>query len=189
MKIPVFAVSALAAVALGMAVAGCGGGGSSSAAPASGASGASASAASGSSGAYGYGGRGGGGSSSSSSAVTVKAASSPLGTILVDQDGKTLYLFEADSGTMSNCNGACTSYWPPVTVSGKAAAGAGVTGGLLGTTKRSDGSTEVTYAGHPLYWFSGDSAAGDVNGQGLTDFGGAWYAVSPAGKAVVGPGA
>ena len=106
MKIPRFALLALAALALGIAAAGCGGSSSSSAAPASGTN-----ASSGSSGPYGYGG-GGGSSSSSSSAVTVKTASSPLGTILVDQDGKTLYLFEADSMNKSNCSGGCLALWP-----------------------------------------------------------------------------
>ena len=177
MKIPRFALLALAALALGIAAAGCGGSSSSSATPA--ASGTNAS--SGSSGAYGYG--GGGGSSTSSSAVTVKTASSPLGTILVDQDGKTLYLFEADSMNKSNCSGGCLTLWPPVMASGKATAGSGVSAGMIGTAS---GSSQVTYAGHPLYWFSGDTAAGDTNGEGLTDFGGAWYAVPPAGKAVVG---
>ena len=176
MKIPRFALLALAALALGIAAAGCGGSSSSSATPA--ASGTNAS--SGSSGAYGYG--GGGGSSTSSSAVTVKTASSPLGTILVDQDGKTLYLFEADSMNKSNCSGGCLTLWPPVMANGKATAGSGVSAGMIGTAS---GSSQVTYAGHPLYWFSGDTAAGDTNGEGLTDFGGAWYAVSPAGKAVV----
>jgi len=176
MKIPRFALLALAALALGIAAAGCGGSSSSSATPA--ASGTNAS--SGSSGAYGYG--GGGGSSTSSSAVTVKTASSPLGTILVDQDGKTLYLFEADSMNKSNCSGGCLTLWPPVMANGKATAGSGVSAGMIGTAT---GSSQVTYAGHPLYWFSGDTAAGDTNGEGLTDFGGAWYAVSPAGKAVV----
>jgi len=177
MKIPRFALLALAALALGIAAAGCGGSSSSSATPA--ASGTNAS--SGSSGAYGYG--GGGGSSTSSSAVTVKTASSPLGTILVDQDGKTLYLFEADSMNKSNCSGGCLALWPAVMADGNATAGSGVSAGMIGTAA---GSSQVTYAGHPLYWFSGDTAAGDTNGEGLTDFGGAWYAVSPAGKAVVG---
>ena len=106
MKIPRFALLALAALALGIAAAGCGGSNSSSATPASGTNGSS-----GSSGLYGS---GGGSSSSSSSTVTVKAVSSPLGTILVDQDGKTLYLFEADSTNKSNCSGGCLSLWPAV---------------------------------------------------------------------------
>jgi predicted lipoprotein with Yx(FWY)xxD motif len=173
MKIPRFAVFALTALALGIAAAGCGGSSSSSASPASGTN-----ASSGSSGGYGY---GGGGSGSSASAVTLKATSSPLGTILVDQDGKTLYLFEADSQNKSNCSGGCLSLWPKVDANGKATAGSGVTAGMIGTAT---GSSQVTYAGHPLYWFSGDPNAGDMNGEGLTDFGGAWYAVSPAGKAV-----
>jgi predicted lipoprotein with Yx(FWY)xxD motif len=173
MNIPRFALLAVAALALGIAAAGCGGSSSSSSAPAGGTN-----ASSGASGGYGS---GGGGSSSSASAVTIKAASSPLGTILVDQDGKTLYLFEADSQNKSNCSGGCLSLWPPVDASGKASAGSGVTAGMIGTAT---GSSQVTYAGHPLYWFSGDTAAGDTNGEGLTDFGGAWYVVSPAGKAV-----
>ena len=175
MKIPRFALLVVAALVLGIAAAGCGGSSTSSSAPAGGTN-----ASSGSSGGYGY---GGGGSGSSASAVTIKATSSPLGTILVDQDGKTLYLFEADSQNKSNCSGGCLSLWPPVDASGKATAGSGVTAGMIGTAT---GSSQVTYAGHPLYWFSGDANAGDTNGQGLTDFGGAWYAVSPAGKAVGG---
>jgi predicted lipoprotein with Yx(FWY)xxD motif len=177
MKIPRFAVLAVAALVLGIAAAGCGGNSSSSATPASGTNASSGS--SGSSGGYGY---GGGGGSSSASAVTLKAVSSPLGTILVDQDGKTLYLFEADSQNKSNCSGGCLSLWPPVMVKGTATAGSGVTAGMIGTAT---GSSQVTYAGHPLYWFSGDTKAGDTNGEGLDDFGGEWYAISPAGTAVV----
>ena len=175
MKIPRFALLALAALALGIAAAGCGGSNSSSATPASGTN-----ASSGSSGLYGSG-CGGGSSNSSADAVTVKAVSSPLGTILVDQDGKTLYLFEADSMNKSNCSGGCLSLWPAVMANGKTTAGSGVSAGMIGTAT---GSSQVTYAGHPLYWFAGDTAPGDTNGEGLTDFGGAWYAVSPAGKAV-----
>ena len=168
---------ATAALALGIAAAGCGGSSSSSAAPASGTN-----ASGGGAGGYGYGG-GGGGTSSSASAVTLKAVTSPLGTILVDQDGKTLYLFEADSTNKSNCSGSCLSLWPPVMANGKATAGSGVTAGMIGTAT---GSSQVTYAGHPLYWFSGDTKAGDTNGEGLNDFGGLWYAISPAGTAVKG---
>jgi predicted lipoprotein with Yx(FWY)xxD motif len=175
MKIPRFAVLAVAALVLGIAAAGCGGNSSSSATPASGTNASSGS--SGSSGGYGY-----GGGSSSASAVTLKAVSSPLGTILVDQDGKTLYLFEADSQNKSNCSGGCLSLWPPVMAKGTATAGSGVTAGMIGTAT---GSSQVTYAGHPLYWFSGDTKAGDTNGEGLDDFGGEWYAISPAGTAVV----
>ena len=108
MNIPRFALLAVAALALAIAAAGCGGSSSSSSAPAGGTNASSGS--SGSSGGYGY---GGGGSGSSSSTVTIKATTSPLGTILVDQDGRTLYLFEADSQNKSNCSGGCLSLWPP----------------------------------------------------------------------------
>jgi predicted lipoprotein with Yx(FWY)xxD motif len=174
MQIPRFALLAVAVLALGIAAAGCGGSDSSSAAPASGTN-----APVGGAGASGYG--GGGSSSGSASAITVEAARSPLGTILVDQEGKTLYLFEADDMNKSNCSGGCLAVWPPVMADGKATAGSGASAGMIGTAT---GSSQVTYAGHPLYWFSGDTARGDTNGEGLTDFGGAWYAVSPAGKAV-----
>jgi predicted lipoprotein with Yx(FWY)xxD motif len=167
-----------AALALGVAVAGCGSGTSSSAASAGAGTNASGSTSARSSG-YGY-----GGSAAASSVVTLEAASSTLGKILVDQDGKTLYLFEADTANKSNCSGGCATVWPPITVSGTATAGSGVSAKLIGTTMRPDGSSEVTYAGHPLYWYEGDSKPGDTNGEGLTDFGGSWDAVSPAGKAV-----
>jgi predicted lipoprotein with Yx(FWY)xxD motif len=171
-----------ATLAFAAVAAGCGsGGGSTSAAPATTAGGTNASGGGGGYGSGGYGSGGGANTSSSSSAITLKTAMSPLGTILVDQDGKTVYLFEADSMNKSNCSGSCLSLWPPVMANGKASAGSGVSAGMIGTAT---GSSQVTYAGHPLYWFSGDSKAGDTNGEGLTDFGGAWYAVSPAGKAV-----
>ena len=182
MKIPRAMAVAAAALAVGVAAAGCGSSSnnsSSSAPPAS--AGTNASGGSGRS--YGYG--GGSTQTPAASAVTLKVASSPLGKILVDQDGKTLYLFEADAMNKSNCNGGCLALWPAVMADGKATAGSGVSAGMIGTAA---GSSQVTYAGHPLYWFSGDTAAGDTNGEGLTDFGGAWYAVSPAGTAVVGQG-
>ena len=176
MKFLRFTLIAAAALAFGIAVAACGGGSTSSAAPASGTN----ASAGGGAGGYGY---GGGGGSSSASAVTLKTASSPLGSILVDQDGKTLYLFEADSKNKSNCSGGCLNLWPPIMANGKATAGSGVSAGMIGAAT---GSSQVTYARHPLYWFSGDTKAGDTNGEALDDFGGKWYAISPAGTAVVG---
>jgi predicted lipoprotein with Yx(FWY)xxD motif len=176
MKFLRFTLIAVTALAFGIAVAACGGSSSSSAAPASGTN----ASAGGGAGGYGY---GGGGGSSSASAVTLKTATSPLGSILVDQDGKTLYLFEADSKNKSNCSGGCLNLWPPIMANGKATAGSGVSAGMIGAAT---GSSQVTYAGHPLYWFSGDTKAGDTNGEGLDDFGGEWYAISPAGTAVVG---
>ena len=104
-----------------------------------------------------------------------------LGQILVDADGNTVYLFEADEGTKSTCDGACAQAWPPVLTKGDPGAGTGADASLLGTTKRSDGSTEVTYAGHPLYYYAGDQAPGDTNGNNLDQFGAEWYALTPTG--------
>ena len=85
---------------------------------------------------------------------------------------------------MSTCSGACAQAWPPLTTSGTPKAGGKVKASLLGTTTRSDGSREVTYAGHPLYYFEGDSAPGQTTGQGSDGFGAPWWVVSPAGKAI-----
>jgi predicted lipoprotein with Yx(FWY)xxD motif len=109
-----------------------------------------------------------------------------LGKILDDANGRTLYLFKKDSGTRSACSGACASAWPPLRVSGKPVVGTGATATLVGTTPRSDGKAQVTYNGHPLYTFAGDQNPGDTNGQGLTNFGGGWYALSPSGHQVSG---
>jgi predicted lipoprotein with Yx(FWY)xxD motif len=125
-------------------------------------------------------------SSSQAGAATVNIRSTSLGKILVDSQGRTLYLFEKDTGTKSSCSGACASAWPPFTTSGKPKAGSGATASLVGTTTRSDGTDEVTYNGHPLYYYAGDQKAGDMNGQDLTQFGAGWYVVSPAGKKIEG---
>jgi predicted lipoprotein with Yx(FWY)xxD motif len=117
----------------------------------------------------------------------VATADHGLGTMLVDAQGRTLYLWKADMGSASTCSGACAQDWPPVTTSGAAHAGQGARAALLGTTKRLDGTTQVTYAGHPLYRFAGDSAPGQVNGQGSTAFGAAWLVVAPGGAAITGP--
>jgi predicted lipoprotein with Yx(FWY)xxD motif len=117
-------------------------------------------------------------------AASVALASSKLGKILVDAKGRTLYLFEADKGTASMCNGACASAWPLLTTTGKPMAGPGVSASKLGATKRSDGTTEVTYNGHPLYTFAGDSAAGQTNGQASAAFGAEWYVLSAAGNKI-----
>jgi predicted lipoprotein with Yx(FWY)xxD motif len=85
---------------------------------------------------------------------------------------------------MSTCAGACAQAWPPVTTTGTPKAGGAVKASLLGTTKRADGSREVTYAGHPLYTFAGDTKAGQTTGEGSNGFGAPWWVVSPAGKAL-----
>ena len=118
-------------------------------------------------------------------AATVGAANEgSLGKILVDSQGRTLYLFKKDSGTKSACSGACALNWPPLRASGKATVGGGASASELGTTARSDGKPQITYNGHPLYLFVGDKKAGDTNGQGLTAFGGGWFALSSAGSQV-----
>ncbi|MGE5226451.1 MAG: hypothetical protein ACM3OO_06200 [Planctomycetaceae bacterium] len=111
---------------------------------------------------------------------TVDVATSPLGKVLVDQAGKTLYLFEQDTGTASTCYGDCAGNWPALTVSGKPTEGPGVHG-TLGTSARKDGAMQLTLDGHPLYTFAGDQP-GDLNGEGLFNL---WYAVSPDGKALM----
>jgi len=116
------------------------------------------------------------------------ASSSGLGKFLVDSRGRTLYLFQKDSGTRSACTGACAASWPPLRASGKPVVGSGVTASKVTTAARSDGAPQVVYDGHPLYLFSGDKNPGDTNGQGVTAFGAAWYALSPAGATVTGGG-
>src|SRR5438045_3400654 len=119
--------------------------------------------------------------------VTVSVAhNGKLGQILVDSQGRTLYLFKADSRTTSACTGACATAWPPLRSTATPMAGTGVNASLLATIKRSDGAPQVTYNGHPLYLFIKDTKPGDTNGQGVTAFGATWFAVSPAGNQVGG---
>ena len=126
----------------------------------------------------------GGSKSSSGSGSTVKLTSSHLGRILVDDNGRTLYLFEADTNGKSTCSGTCATTWPPLTTASPTA-GSGVDGGALATTTRADGTQQVTYHGHPLYYYDGDgSSAGSTKGEGLSTFGGTWYAVGGTGKGV-----
>jgi predicted lipoprotein with Yx(FWY)xxD motif len=115
---------------------------------------------------------------------TVRAAKTRLGKVLVDSRGHTLYLFKKDSGSKSSCSGACATAWPPLRASGKTTVGGGAKASLVGKTRRSDGKSQVTYNRHPLYTFIKDTKSGDTNGEGLTAFGGHWFAVSPAGKQV-----
>jgi predicted lipoprotein with Yx(FWY)xxD motif len=118
------------------------------------------------------------------SSATVSVANTALGKILVDSQGHTLYLWTKDSGTKSACSGACATAWPPLRASGKPTAGGGAKASLLGTTPRSDGQPQVTYDGHPLYGFQGDSNPGDTNGQGSTGFGAPWYVLSATGTQI-----
>ena len=145
----------IASLAVALAVAGCGGGG------------------------------GSGTSASTSSGPALRLAGLQPGKALVDAEGRTLYLFEADKGDKSTCNGACASLWPPATVSGTTAtAGAGLKAGDIGTTQRSDGKRQLTYNGHPLYRYAADSKPGQVNGQGLDQFGAKWYVLNSSGSKI-----
>jgi predicted lipoprotein with Yx(FWY)xxD motif len=116
--------------------------------------------------------------------ATIAVAKSPLGRILVDSRGLTLYDFVRDNGTTSACYGACAALWPPLTTTRKPVAGPGVRASLLGTTKRKDGKLEVTYNGHPLYYFVTDRKPGQTTGQGLNQFGAPWWVISAAGKEI-----
>jgi predicted lipoprotein with Yx(FWY)xxD motif len=120
---------------------------------------------------------------------TLDVAGSGLGQILVDSQGRTLYLFAADQGTQSECTGACAGAWPPLMAAGKPTVGGGADASLVGSTARSDGGRQVTYAGHPVYLFSGDQNPGDTNGEGIVAYGASWYAVSPAGAQITAPAA
>jgi predicted lipoprotein with Yx(FWY)xxD motif len=117
------------------------------------------------------------GSSSSSSSSNTSTASTAKGA-------RAVYLFEKDKGTTSECSGACAKAWPPLTTSAKPTAGTGVTASMLGITKRADGTEQVTYNGHPLYYFEGDKKSGTIAGQGLDAFGAEWYVVGATGSKV-----
>jgi predicted lipoprotein with Yx(FWY)xxD motif len=120
--------------------------------------------------------------------ATVGVESTNLGAVLANTRGRTIYLFKRDSGTTSACTGACAQFWPPVRAGGSVSAGKGLRAGKLGMSRRSGGGQQVTYNGHPLYTYSGDHKPGDTNGQGVTAFGGGWFALSPAGDQVSGGG-
>ena len=122
--------------------------------------------------------------STKSVGVRVNVTTSPLGRILVDSKGITLYDFVKDNGTTSACYGACAALWPPLITTSKPIAGPGVRASLLGTTKRKDGRLEVTYGGHPLYYFVSDRKPDQTTGQGVNQFGGPWWVISPAGKEI-----
>ena len=112
------------------------------------------------------------------------ATNAKLGSILVDDKGMTVYLWVGDKGKESTCYTSCATAWPPVLTDGAPQAGTGVQASLLGTTTRTDGKVEVTYAGHPLYYFIKDKAPGDVTGQGSNGFGALWWVLAPSGAAI-----
>ncbi len=160
------------AVGVALLVAACASGSSSAAAPAgsSAASSAPSSAASAAS-----------GSAAASGAMVITTATSSGNTFLTDGSGRAVYRWTKDAGDASACTGACAGAWPPVTTTGTPTASGNVKAGDLGTITRSDGTKQVTYDGHPLYYFSGDSGAGTATGQGSDGFGAKWWLVSPTG--------
>src|SRR3954447_19702986 len=152
-------VGVAAAAAIGVAIAGTGSGGG------------------------GYGGNGGAEPAPGTGGTTnVATARTSLGSVLVDSRGRTLYLFEKDTNNASMCAGSCASIWPPLTTTGTPQAMGAAQASLVGAVRRADGAMQVTYHGHPLYLYVGDSEAGDVRGQGLNQFGAVWDAVGPTGN-------
>lgn len=138
-----------------------------------------------------YGGKGGGATESTaksppgaeSGAAVLTVASAPkVGAVLVDAKGFTVYDFHKDKGTTSSCYGGCAAVWPPVLSEGAPQAGEGASSSKLGTTKRKDGSVQVTYAGHPLYTYEADKKPGEANGNDVDSFGAEWYALKGSGE-------
>jgi predicted lipoprotein with Yx(FWY)xxD motif len=191
-------LSAFAATGLvAFALAGCGGGGSSSSASTAGGSAYEQStaktssaasttpAATGSTGTAGAAGAGAAGAGAGVATISV-THSGELGSILVSgPKQRTVYLFAADKGPMSTCSSACAEVWPPVTTTGNPKAAAGANAADLGTITRSDGTKQVTYKGHPLYFYAGDgTSGGETSGQAINSFGALWYVLSPSGSEV-----
>jgi predicted lipoprotein with Yx(FWY)xxD motif len=127
-------------------------------------------------------------SAAAASGLTVGTANAHGHTYLTGSGGRAIYLWAADSHGKSSCSGSCAQAWPPVTTKGKPAAGSGVTASELSTITRSDGSEQVTYNGHPLYYFAGDTSAGSTSGEGSSGFGAKWWLVAPSGSPVTGGG-
>jgi predicted lipoprotein with Yx(FWY)xxD motif len=119
-----------------------------------------------------------------SGGTVITTAKSSAGTVLTTASGRAVYLWVKDTGDMSNCDGACAGAWPPVTTTATATATGGAKASDIGTITRSDGTKQVTYDGHPLYFFAGDSGPGTASGQGSDGFGAKWWLVAPTGSDV-----
>lgn len=120
---------------------------------------------------------------SAGTGTTIKTADSQFGDVLFDGDDQAIYYFDKESGSKSECDGACAEAWPPVLTEGAPGAGAGAQAGLLGTTERDDGTTQITYDGHPLYYYAHEGP-GQVLCHNVEEFGGLWLAVQPNGERV-----
>ena len=125
----------------------------------------------------------------SGSAMTIETHTGSAGTFLTDGSGRAVYMFAKDGTDKSACDGACASAWPPVTTTGSPVASGGAQSSDLGTLTRSNGAKQVTYDGHALYYFAGDTSAGQTNGQGVNGFGAKWWLVAPSGAIITGTGA
>jgi predicted lipoprotein with Yx(FWY)xxD motif len=121
--------------------------------------------------------------------ATVGTQTGALGAYLTDASGRALYLFVSDTPTTSTCSGACATAWPPLMATGAPTVSGQAQSAQLGTLTRADGTTQVTYAGHPLYYFVGDKSAGQTNGQGKNAFGALWWLVAPSGTGITGTSA
>jgi predicted lipoprotein with Yx(FWY)xxD motif len=170
---------------LAVAVAGCGSGDSTSGGAYGGGGESTSETSSGSA----YGGKGGGSETKPAASgeaggdgIVSAAKVGDLGTVLVDSQGLTLYDFHKDKGGKSSCYGACAGAWPPLLTEGNPQAQGPAERGMLGTTKRNDGTVQVTYAGWPLYTYVGDKGPGEANGNDFSQFGAQWYALMPNGQ-------
>ena len=170
------AVVAMAVLAVALIAAGCGSSSTSTSTASSAAAAASTSSAASTA------------SNVAASGAVVKVTHGSKGMYLTDGSGRALYLWVADSKDKSNCSGACAQAWPPLTTKGTPTGSGGVTSAKLTTITRSDGSKQVVYNGHPLYYFAGDTGAGTTTGQGNDGFGAKWWLVTPAGAAITAGG-
>jgi predicted lipoprotein with Yx(FWY)xxD motif len=124
--------------------------------------------------------------SASTNGTVITTKSGSTGAFLTNASGRAVYLWAKDGMNMSACSGACAAAWPPVPATGQLTAAGGAKASDLGTITRSDGTKQVTYDGHALYYFAGDSAAGQTNGQGSDSFGAPWWLVAPTGSKITG---
>ena len=118
--------------------------------------------------------------------MVITTRSGSAGPFLTDGTGRAVYLWSKDSMDKSACSGACAGAWPPVQATGKVTVSGSAMGSDLGTITRSDGTKQVTYEGHPLYYFAGDSGPGQTNGQGSDGFGAKWWLAAPSGTKIIG---
>jgi predicted lipoprotein with Yx(FWY)xxD motif len=118
---------------------------------------------------------------------TLTVAASRYGRIIVDRQGRTVYLFDAEASTTPRCYGACAAAWPPLLLTTSPFAGGGLSQALIATVARSDGSAQVTYNGHALYLYAGDRAPGEIKCQAVVEFGGGWFVVDAQGNKITTP--